>query len=108
MPEQITIPEAILEEIIEEDRVLVILPGDCDIPLGEAEFVAEDDPSEHVEVKVVRTSRARLKHVPVSDRVLNGTEDLMETLVRLRQWSETDINLDDVVTVVRFETAEEE
>lgn len=103
MPTEISVPAKIIEEIIEGDRVLIILPQDRRMPLGEVEFVTEGDDSERVSVNVVRTSRARVKHVPVSDRVLNGSEDLMETLVYLRQWSRTDLTSDDIVTVVRFE-----
>lgn len=108
MPTQITVSEKILHEITEGDRVLVILPEDRNVPLGEVELVSGEDESEEVAVNVLRTSRAQLQHVPVSDRVLNGTEDLMDTLVQLRQQSHTDMTSEDIVTVVRFEPIEEQ
>ncbi len=107
MPTEMTVADSIIDAIIAEDRVLVILPEDIQVPLGTAEFVSCDDAKRRATVNVLRTSRAQLKNVPVTDRVLNGEEDLMKTLIRLRQKTDRELTTDDVVTVVRFELAEE-
>ena len=104
MDTRITVADDIMEEIIEGDRVLLILPEDREVPLGPVELATKD--GESLAVNVLRTSRARLKHVPVSDRVLNGDEDLMKTLIHLRQRSDRDLVADDIVTVIRFEPRE--
>ncbi|MFO7948512.1 MAG: hypothetical protein R6V19_17045 [Armatimonadota bacterium] len=106
MPTEIEVPGRIIDDIVNENRVLVVLPEDLQVPLGAAEFVARDDADTRVAVNVLRTSRAQLRNVPVTDRVLNGEEDLMKTLIRLRHDCDRDLTSEDVVTVVRFEQAE--
>ncbi|MFP3903546.1 MAG: hypothetical protein ACLFWB_04800 [Armatimonadota bacterium] len=108
MATEMTVPDSMIDEILDENRVLVILPDDMQVPLGPAEFVSDDDEGRRVSVTVLRTSRARLKHVPVTDRVLNGEEDLMKTLIGLRRDFDRELSSDDVVTVVRFEAAKQD